>query len=138
MIHKDGKVCRQQVLRKITKKCLTCFRLKDATSTQLMGQLSEVRVKLSRPFANSGVDYSGPFYVILGGKRIKTMVKCYVASCVCLPTKPNHLELVLELSTEACIASLQRFIARRGLRNNIYSDNDTNFVGAERELKNCF
>ena len=45
------------------------------------------------------------------------------------------MELVSELSTEAYIAFLRRFIARRGLCNNIYSDNGTNFVGAEKELK---
>jgi len=39
------------------------------------------------------------------------------------------------LSTEAYIASLRRFVARRGLCNNICSDNGTNFVGAEKELK---
>jgi hypothetical protein len=45
------------------------------------------------------------------------------------------LELVSELLTEAYIASLRRFIARQGLCNNNYSDNGTNFVGAEKELK---
>ena len=39
------------------------------------------------------------------------------------------------MSTEAYIASLRRFVARRGLCNNICSDNGTNFVGAEKELK---
>jgi hypothetical protein len=48
------------------------------------------------------------------------------------------LELVSELSTEAYIASLRRFIARRGLCKNIYSDNSTNFVGVEKELKKIF
>jgi hypothetical protein len=100
-----------------------------------MGQLPEVRVKPSKPFANSGVDYSGPFYIKQGGKRSKTIVKCYIALFICLSTKAIHLELVSELSTEAYIASLRRFIARRGLCNNIYSDNGTNFVGAEKELK---
>ena len=125
----------RNVLRKITQKCLTCFRLKAATATQLMGQLPEVRVKPSKPFTNTGVDYSGPFFVKQGGKRSKTFVKCYVALFICLSTKAIHLELVSELSTEAYIASLRRFIARRGLCNNIYSDNGTNFVGAEKELK---
>jgi hypothetical protein len=54
---------------------------------------------------------------------------------VCLVTKAIHVELVPELSTEAYIASLRHFIARRGLCTNIYSDNGTNFVWAEKELK---
>jgi len=63
------------------------------------------------------------------------MVKSYVAFFIFLSTKAIHLELVSELSTEAYIASLRCFIARRGLCNNIYSDNGSNFVGAEKELK---
>ena len=54
---------------------------------------------------------------------------------VCLSTKAIYLELVSELSTEAYIGSLQHFIARQGLYTNVYCDNGTNFVGAEKELK---
>jgi hypothetical protein len=125
----------KNALKKATQKCLNCFRHKATTATQLMGQLPEVRVKPSKPFTNTGVDYSGPFYIKQGGKRSKTLVKCYVALFVCLSTKAIHLELVTELSTEAYIASLRRFVARRGLCSNIYSDNGTNFVGAEKELR---
>jgi hypothetical protein len=100
-----------------------------------MGQLPEVRVKPSKPLANSGVDYTGPFHVKQGGKQSKTLIKCYVALFVCLATKVIHLELVSELSTDTYIAALRRFTARRGSSNNIYSDNGTNFVGAKKELK---
>jgi hypothetical protein len=102
---------------------------------QFTSQLPEVLVKPSKPFTNAGVEYSGPFYVKHGRKRSKTLVKCYVNLFACLFTKAYHLELVSELSTEAYIASFRRFIARQGLCNNIYSDNGTNFVGAEKELK---
>jgi len=125
----------RNVLKKTIQKCLICVRVKATTATQLMGQLPQVRVKLAKPFANAGVDYSGPFYLKQGGKKSKTLVKCYVALFICLATKAIHLELVSELSTEAYIASLHRFIARRGLCDNIYSDNGTNFVGAEKELR---
>jgi len=96
----------RNVLRKITQRRLTCFRLKATTSTQVMGQLLEVRVKPSKPFTNCGIDYSGPFYVKQGGKRSRTTVKCYVALFLCLSTKAVHLDLVSELSTEAYTASL--------------------------------
>lgn len=45
-----------------------------------------------------------------------------------------HLELVSDLTTEAFIASLRRFIARRGKPKQIWSDNGTNFTGAKSEL----
>jgi hypothetical protein len=45
---------------------------------------------------------------------------------------------VSNLTSEAFIAALKRFIARRGLMDHLYSDNGTNFVGANSELKEFF
>ena len=53
----------------------------------------------------------------------------------CLFVKAVHLELVSDLTTEAFIAALRRFISRRGYPSLIWSDHGTNFVGANRELK---
>ena len=65
----------------------------------------------------------------------KIKVKCYVALFICLSTKAVHLELVRDLTSQAFIAALRRFTARRGKCANIYSDNATNFVGAKNELE---
>ncbi|GFS87220.1 integrase catalytic domain-containing protein [Trichonephila clavipes] len=46
-----------------------------------------------------------------------------------------HLEIVSNLSTEAFIGSLKRFISRRGRPSDIFSDNGTNFVGANNEFR---
>ncbi|GFT46848.1 integrase catalytic domain-containing protein [Trichonephila clavipes] len=45
-----------------------------------------------------------------------------------------HLELTSSLSTDAVLLSLRRFIARRERPRVIYSDNGTNFRGADGEL----
>lgn len=45
------------------------------------------------------------------------------------------MELVPDLPTAAFIAALRRFFARRGKCHTIFSDNATNFVGADRELR---
>jgi len=81
----------RNVLKKTIQKYLTFFRNTATTATQLMGQLPQVRVKPSKPFANTGVDYSEPFYIKQGDKRSKTLVKCYVALFICLATKSIHL-----------------------------------------------
>ncbi|GFX28933.1 uncharacterized protein TNCV_3029761 [Trichonephila clavipes] len=49
--------------------------------------------------------------------------------------KTVHTELVSDLSSEAFIAALKRFMARRGKCAKPFSDNGKNFVGASNEIK---
>ena len=46
-----------------------------------------------------------------------------------------HLEVLHSLSTDSFISALRRFISRRGKIGHLYSDNGSNFVGANRVLK---
>ncbi|XP_055543116.1 uncharacterized protein LOC129728690 [Wyeomyia smithii] len=96
----------------ITRKCIRCFRINPTNTTQLMGNLPVSRVVPSPPFAITGVDYAGPFLIKQGGRR-PTLVKAYVAVFVCMTTKAVHLEVVPDLSTDAFLASLKRFIGRQ-------------------------
>ena len=52
--------------------------------------------------------------------------------------KAVHLELVSDLTSEAFIACLRRFVARRGKPSLIWCDHGTNFVGEKRKLKKFF
>ena len=54
-----------------------------------------------------------------------------------MTTRACHLELVDDLSTDHFIMALKRFIERRGRPQRIFSDNGTNFVGANKELLRC-
>lgn len=103
-----------------------------------MGDLPLDRLKQCRSFLNSGVDYCGPFTKKVGNVRSKKTMKAYLALFVCFATKAVHIETVSNLTTEAFLAALKRFIARRGKVCNLYSDNGTNFVGANRELKELY
>ncbi|GFX70215.1 integrase catalytic domain-containing protein [Trichonephila clavipes] len=49
-----------------------------------------------------------------------------------------HLDIVTDLTFNAFIATLKRFIFRRGKCAKLYSDNATNFVDANIELKKMF
>jgi hypothetical protein len=128
----------KQVIRPVLHRCLPCFKLKAAASQQLMDQLPLASVTVACPFLNAGIDYVGPFEIKSGNTRSKTSTKCYITLFICVATKAIHLELVSNLTSESFIAALKRFIARRGLMDHLYSDNGSNFVGANRELKEFF
>ncbi|XP_063991157.1 uncharacterized protein LOC135169789 [Diachasmimorpha longicaudata] len=122
-------------VRRIIHQCIRCTRLKPPSVNYIMGNLPSARVTESRPFTNVGIDYCGPFFVKEKKFRNRGRVKVYVAVFTCLAIKAAHLEVVSDLTTEAFLAALRRFIARRGCCRKIYSDNGTNFVGANNELR---
>ena len=53
---------------------------------------------------------------------------------VCFNNRAIHIEDVGSLETDAFIQALHRFISVRGSPKKIWSDNRTNFTGAEKEL----
>ncbi|XP_013199061.2 uncharacterized protein LOC106141973 [Amyelois transitella] len=121
--------------KKHIRQCVTCKKHNPRLQEQIMGDLPSPRVNPSRPFQHTGVDYTGHILVKANkGRGIKTS-KGYVAVFVCMATKAVHLELVSDLSTSAFIAVLRRMAARWGTPSHLYSDNGTNFVGANRILQ---
>ncbi|XP_018400322.1 PREDICTED: uncharacterized protein LOC108777840 [Cyphomyrmex costatus] len=119
-------------VKDVLRKCIICFRAKPPMLHQRMGDLPTTRITTSRPFLNTGIDYGGPFTIKIS--RNKTD-KAYICIFVCFTTRAIHLELAVDLSTQAFIRALQRFIARRGKCANLYSDNAKNFIDANNELR---
>ena len=83
------------------------------------------------PFTNVGIDCFGPFSV----KHGRTIVKRYGCIFTCLNTRAVHIEILHSLGTNSFINGLLRFIDRHGQPQLICSDYGTNFVGAEKELR---
>lgn len=121
--------------RKIIRSCVTCFKTKPVLSEAIMGSLPASRVTVSRPFSHCGVDYAGPVILKESKRRNVRNSKAYISVFVCFATKAVHIELVSDLTAEAFISALRRFISRRGKPGCIYSDNGTAFVGAHNQLK---
>ena len=97
-----------------------------------MADLPRCRVQTDKPpFYKVGVDYIGPFLV----KQERSRIKRYGCIFSCLTTKAVHIEVARDLSTDSFINALRRFIARRGQLDEVFSDNGSNFVGAERVLR---
>lgn len=122
-------------VRAYLRKCIVCSRAHARPMTQLMAQLPAVRVTPSKPFSRCGVDYAGPFQVLRSRGRGMRTSKGYIAVFVCMSTKAIHLELVGDLTTDSFLGALSRFTARRGRPNEMWSDNATNFRGADLALR---
>ncbi|XP_012524631.1 uncharacterized protein LOC105830049 [Monomorium pharaonis] len=125
-------------VRKIINNCVKCFRAKPLVSEAMMACLPSPRVTVSRPFTHCGVDYAGRVIIREGKRRNSRNHKAYIAAFVCFATKAVHLELVSDLTTDAFIAALKKLIARRGKPDQMYSDNATNFVGAQKQIKKLY
>jgi hypothetical protein len=92
-----------------------------------MGSLPSERVTLVHSFVNVGVDYAGPVYLKVGGVRSETLRKGYIAVFVCLSTRCVHLEIAENLTTNAFLDDLNRFVSLRGKPATLKSDSATNF-----------
>ncbi|RLU19839.1 hypothetical protein DMN91_008398 [Ooceraea biroi] len=103
-----------------------------------MGQLPATRVTPHRPFLNIGDDYAGPITLkTFRGRGAKTY-KGYFIVFVCFSSSAIHLEIATDYSTDGSIAAHKRFTSRRCICSTITSDQGTNFVGANAELRRLF
>ncbi|KAK0139489.1 hypothetical protein N1851_023681 [Merluccius polli] len=119
-------------VRKVITECGFCRRYNGRAMEQKMADLPKERILPDHPpFTNVGVDYFGPIVVSKG----RGTAKRYGVIFTCLACRAVHLEVANSLDTDACINALRRFICRRGQVTLIRSDNGTNFIGAERELR---
>nr|XP_042898664.1 uncharacterized protein LOC122269463 [Parasteatoda tepidariorum] len=127
-----------EVFNNIPDHALACRDILIKETHQLMADLPRDRVIPSKPFQRVGMDFAGPISTKPNLPRSKVTLKSYIALFICFATKAVHLELVSDLSTEAFLASFRRFIARRGLLSDVYSDNATNFKEASNYLKSLY
>ena len=97
-----------------------------------MANLPDSRLGYQQPpFTNTGVDYFGPLLV----RNERKTEKRYGALLTCLTTRAVHIEIAHSLDTDSYLMAMRRMMARRGRPAHIWSDNGTNFVGAEKELR---
>ena len=118
-------------VRKVLTSCFECCLWNTNFGIQRMADLPKAQVVAGqRSFHCTGVDLMGLLLVKQGRNNIKR----YIVKFTCLATRTVHLEIAQSLETNSFIQPFQRFISRRGKPSEIYSDNGTNFRGAEREL----
>ena len=52
-----------------------------------------------------------------------------------MSTKAVNIEIVNNLTTDVFLAAFRRFISLRAVPSEVYSDNGTNFVGTNNQLR---
>ena len=124
----------RRTVRAVTRACVFCRKLYARAVQQKMDQLPKERVTPSPPFTTTGIDFAGPFYTKRGAVRKPTLVKTYIALFICFTTRAIHLEVVTNMSEEAFLVALRRFVSRSGLPRVIRTDNGTKFVSIDSKL----
>ncbi|XP_057332037.1 uncharacterized protein LOC130671915 [Microplitis mediator] len=90
-------------------RCVVSTRHRGVRAQQLMGQLLSARVRPSRAFLHTGINYAGPVTLkTFQGRGAKTY------------------------------KAFRRYTSREGACSTLYSDCGTNFVGADAKLKKEF
>ena len=122
----------RRVINKVIQRCFKCRKMLQSPMSQQMAPLPNARITIGYPFQDVGVDYAGPFHIGIGRGRQQ---KVWICIFVCLRVRAVHIELVESLSSNSFIHAFIRFKNRKGQPLDVWSDNGSNFVGAEKELK---
>ena len=125
----------RRVMTQLVRACVTCKKLKARPAVQLMSDLPAERIAPGLPaFSYVGVDVFGPYDVAVW----RSTVKRYGCLFTCMVCRAIHIEVLESLDVHSFLNALRRFIARRGAPIKMYSDNGTNFVAGQRELREAF
>jgi transposase InsO family protein len=119
-------------VKKVVKKCLPCIRQRGPLCLQQMAPLREEQTTPDKPpFSFVGVDFFGPMTVRSGRNHLKR----YGCLFTCLASRAVHIEIVHSMDTDSFISAFRRFSSRRGQPEKLFSDNGTNLVSGDRELR---
>ncbi|XP_030849642.1 uncharacterized protein LOC115927653 [Strongylocentrotus purpuratus] len=122
-----------RLAKTVKHRCVKCRSAECKRETQKMADWPSSRLAPhTPPFYYTSCDYFGPFQVKVGRNK---RAKHYGVIFTCLNTRAVHLEIATDCSTMEFLHVLRRFFAVRGQPAQILSDNGTQFVGAQRELR---
>ena len=117
-------------VKKVISNCVECRRFRGREGEQKIANLPACRSKEAALFTHCGVDMFGPFTI----KQRRSTVKRYGAMFKCMASRAVHNEVTCSLDTDSFMLALRSLVARRGNIRSIYSDDGSNFIGAEGEL----
>ena len=124
----------REEIRSTEADCNYCKKKKAKPASQIMAPLPSIRMKEPlHAFNKTSVDFGGPFHSIQG--RGRRRAKRYLCLFTCLQSRAVHLELAYSLDTDSFLNAFYRMTGRRGLPEEVISDNGSNFISGNRELQ---
>ena len=124
----------REEIREWENQCAECKRRKAKPLTQMMAPLPKIRFEMTlHAFSQAAVDFDCPFLTVQG--RGKQRHKQYLCLFTCLASRVFHLEIAFGLDTDPFLNAFYRMVNRRGVPQEMVSDNGRNFVEADKELR---
>uniref|UniRef100_A0A1Y1MC07 Uncharacterized protein n=1 Tax=Photinus pyralis TaxID=7054 RepID=A0A1Y1MC07_PHOPY len=111
-------------VRSVTSRCVHCRRYDSKKMCVEAPLLPPDRIRDAIAFEVTGIDMAGPVF-------LRDNQKAWICLFTCAIYRAVHLDLVTSLSTAVFLQVFRRFVARRGRPRVVYTDNGTNFRGAE-------
>ena len=122
-------------VRQVLRTCYICRRMNSLSfKYPKMTDLPSHRVNLIRPFAHTGIDYTGHIIVREG----EVDCKYYMLIFSCLNVRACHIELLPDMSAEQFVYALIRFSNQYGIPETLYSDNAATFSAGAMKLNKVF
>jgi len=121
------------VVREVMQNCLKCRKRAAKKVPTLMASMKKDVIE-QRPFAETGLDFAGPFSIKVGRGKVRKQM--FILVLTCMNTRCVHFEICEDQKTSSVLNALSRFSNLRGAPSVIKSDNQTSFAAAEKELVN--
>lgn len=124
----------RKTMKSIRKPFVVCRTLDKICTSQCMGELPKERLKPCPPWYNVCVDLFYPFCIC---DTVKRRVKRKVFGIIfnCMVTRAVHIDISEGYDTQNFLTVLKRFTCLRGFPKKLYSDNGTQLVSANKELR---
>jgi len=121
--------CRR-ICKSVVQQCTVCNRRKFKQCSEEFAPLPPERVQQFslHPFQFTGLDYLGPIVTLTNHKKL------YILLLTCMQTRAIHLECTLSLNLTDLCKALTRFFSRRGVPQQLRSDNARTFKAASQLL----
>ena len=124
----------RKIIRQIKSRCVICRKIEKTVQTQSMGELDPRRLQCSPAFYHTSLDLFGPFTIRDNVKK-RARSKAYGIIFNCMATRAVYLDVVDGYGTQNFLATFRRFATVRGYPASIHSDNASQLVAANKQLR---